>query len=247
MKNIVNKNYYKKKLTTVDAELLTLPTGNLIIRGKRCSHLVNGKEASITKNKKLIQLLCRKKYLLALKKRLNKNISAKSFSQLVDITPEDIIRSLPASFQKMPISYFYHHSIEKWQARPSKENTFKGKKYEIKDDVVVRSKSEFMIGIRLEEYENMYNFLYLYEPAITLGGQTIYPDFIAIDLFTGMVTIWEHFGALHEPGYEKEMNKKMELYLKHGFIPFETLIYTFEFDMNTRRIRDLIENIILAD
>jgi len=247
MKNTIINQHYEKKLTFVEADILRLPAGRLVIRGTRCYHLANGKEVGITKNIKLIRLLLRKKYLITLKKRLNKNISAKSCSELVSIMPEEIIRSLSASYQKMPISYFYHPSVEKWLAKPPRENTYKGKKYKVNDDVVVRSKSEFMIASLLEEYKTKYNFLYLYEPAITLNGQTKYPDFKIIDLFDGKIIIWEHFGALHKPEYEQEMNKKMELYLKNGFIPFETIIYTFEFDMDTTRLRDIIENIILAD
>jgi len=247
LKKIIIDQYYEKWLSTINAELLILPKGRGAKKGTRFYHVVNGKEIGITKNTELIRMLCRKRYLLALKKRLEKNISiSKPISKLISIKPEEIIRSLPESFQSMPISYFYHPSVEKWLTRPTKENTHEGKTYEIKEGVVVRSKSEYMIGGLLESYINMYNFLYLYEPVLTLDGRTKFPDFIIIDLFTGKVIIWEHFGALHEPEYEKEMNKKMELYLANGFIPFETLIYTFEFDMNTRRLKDLIENIILT-
>lgn len=246
MKNTMIDQYYKKILSSVDAELLTLPAGRLVIRGTRYYHLVNGKEIGITRNTKLIRLLCRKKYLLVLKKLLEKNTSSKSINKLVSIMPEEIIRSLPTSYQMMPISYFYHPSVEKWLAKPPRENTYKGRKYKISDDVVVRSKSEYMIASLLEEYKSPYNFLYLYEPAVTLNGQTKYPDFSIIDLFTGKILIWEHFGALHIPEYAQEMNKKMEQYLENGYVPFETIIYTFEFDMNTQRLKNLIENVILS-
>jgi len=247
MKKIKIYEYFECMLTAVNDELLKLPAGRLARKGIRYYHVINGKEIGITKNKQLIRLLSRKKYLLELKKRLNKNISTKSSSKHVSIKPEDIIRSLPATYQKVPISYFYHPTVEKWLARPTKENTYQGKKYKINDNVILRSKSEFMIASLLEDYKNIYNFLYIYEPALTLNGQIKYPDFLIIELFTGKIIIWEHFGALHKPEYEQDMIQKMQQYLASGFIPFETIIYTFEFDMDTDRIKYLIENVILAD
>jgi len=240
----VNQYYFEELLSAVTAELLKLPAGRLVQRGKRYYHVVNEKEVGITKKPELIQQLRRKNCLLNLKKRLEKNvlIFSKAISNLVSINPEEIIRTLPASYQDVPISHFNHPTIEKWLARPRKENTFKGKKYEVKKGVKVRSKSEYMIACLLDEY----GIFYLYEVVITLDGETISPDFIIINLFTGKIIIWEHFGALHESKYAKKMNTKMGLYLNHGFIPFETIIYTFEFDMNISRLKKLIEDVILG-
>jgi len=244
MKNIQKElNNYRRILFAVNKELLKLPAGSLIIRGTRYYHATNGEEIGITKNKELIKLLSRKKTLLAFKKRLEQNISVitKSQSKLVSTSYKEIISTLPATFQKLPNSYFFHPSMKKWLAKMDNENTYKGRRYETQRGILLRSKSEYMIACLLEEY----GILYLYEPAINLEGKTKYPDFIILNPFTGKIIIWEHFGALHMPNYEQEMNQKMELYLANGFIPFETIIYTFEFDMNTRRLRSLIENIIL--
>lgn len=100
-----------------------------------------------------------------------------------------------------------------------------------------------MIANLLEEY----NIPYHYEIALQLGTQTKYPDFVIKNPYTGKTIIWEHFGALDQPVYEKNMNDKMQLYQKHGYKAFENLIYTFEFDMmnNQCRLKDLIEQIIL--
>ena len=246
MKNItIQLNNYKKRLLAIDAELLTLPAGNLVVRGARYYHLVDGEEVGITQDVELVQRLFRKRYILALKKIIEKNILiiSKAIGKLTNIAHEEIISTLPASYQKVETSNFFHPSVKQWLAKPQKENSYEGKKYETKNGTVLRSKSEYMIASLLEDYD----ILYRYEPALTLGGKTKYPDFIIIKPFTGEFIVWEHFGSLHEPGYEQKMNKKMELYLDQGLIPFKTLIYTFEFDINIRRLKSLIENIILAD
>jgi len=244
MNNTKIVEYYKKKLSAVNAELLTLPEGCLVIRGTRYYHVVDGKTIGITKNTSLVRLLYRKKYLLSFKKMLDKNISiiSKPASKLHALTHEEIIRTLPASFQEAPSSHFLHSSIEPWLAKSYQKNSYAGRKLETKNGIEVRSKSELMIANLLEDY----NIPYHYEAAFTLAGQTKYPDFIIKQPFDGKLIIWEHFGALHLPKYEETMNDKMELYLANNFIPFETIIYTFEFDMNTRRLKNLIENIILA-
>jgi hypothetical protein len=87
---------------------------------------------------------------------------------------------------------------------------------------------------------------YQYDVALTLDKKTIYPDFTIKNPFNGKLILWEHFGALNQPSYEQRMNDKMRLYMKCGYIPFETLIDTFEFDVGNRcRLLDLIEHIIL--
>ena len=98
-----------------------------------------------------------------------------------------------------------------------------------------------MIANLLEEHDIPYH----YDAEITLATKKIYPDFVIKHPFTGENIIWEHFGALHQEGYEEKMNNKMKLYLKHGYVPFETLIYTFEFDViGNRRLEDLVQGIL---
>lgn len=91
-----------------------------------------------------------------------------------------------------------------------------------------------------------YNIPYRYEAAITLGHQTKYPDFIIKKPSNGKLILWEHFGAFHQPNYVQKMNEKMNLYTKYGYIPFETIIYTFELDIRIpHRLQGLIEATLL--
>ena len=243
MKNITTElNNYKMLLAAVIAELLKLPEGRLVIRGACYYHVINGKEIGITKKDKLIRQLARKRSLLILKKKLERNISivSKAIGRLENINHSEILSTMPASHHALPASYFHHPSMEKWLALPQKQISYKkGTKYETKNGIFVRSRSELMAANILEDY----NIFYLYEPAFPIGGQTEFPDFILIDPISGKFIIWEHFGGLHFPGYIEKMHEKMELYIENGFIPFETIIYTFEFDINVAHLRRLIERV----
>ena len=158
--------------------------------------------------------------------------------------PYHIIQYLSSTYKDSPISYFYHPTVAKFLNKSYNTNNYKTENltYETNGGTLVRTKSELMIANLLDELQIPYR----YEIPIKIGGKVRYPDFTIMDPFTGNIIIWEHFGALHLEGYEKGMNKKMKEYFIHGFRPFETLIYTFEFDTATPgRIKELIEKIIL--
>ena len=247
---IIKLKNYNKELDAVNEELHELPTGRLARRGGLYGHAFNKTEVAITNNAELIYELCRKKYLLIHKKQLNNDISIfdqyinKFESKLQVSVPREIIQSLSPAYQEVPDSYFYHPAAIKWLAEPYDVNPFPlGKtNFTSEKGTKVRSKSEFTIVGVLESY----NIPYRYECALTLDGQTKYPDLIIINPYNGKIIIWEHFGMLDQPGYVKNMNDKMKLYINNGYIPFETLIYTFEFDvMNLRYLKNIVENVIL--
>jgi len=244
---IITLDSCTKELDAVTAELQTLPPGRLVKRGTFYNHVVNRKEVGITGHATLIRQLCRKSYLLARKKLLDRNISIMSLptTKLNSATPKETISSLPNTYQGLPDSYFYHSSIEPWLAAPYPKNPFPLKGTEgIKSEngITFRSKSEYIIADIL----NSYNIPYRYEDAITLGGKRLFPDFKTKNPYNGKLIIWEHFGGLNLPGYGSKMNEKMVLYMKHGYIPFKNLICTFEPDIqNTQLLRNLVENIIL--
>lgn len=235
------------ELESVDQELKQMPKGHLAKRRAFYCHVAGEKAIGITKNKDLIRRLCRKKYLLTRKKQLENNLSI--VSQVVErfdvATPKETIESFSKSYQGLTESYFFHSSINEWLEEPYKKNPYPvegGGNFFSNNGTALRSKSEVLIANQLEKY----NIPYRYDSAFTLGGQTKYPDFVIKKPYTGETIIWEHFGALHQPGYEQKMNEKMELYMKHGYIPFENLIYTLEFDVKKpQRLQYLIEKNVL--
>ena len=251
---IVKSNNYKKILNkeqdVVNNEIEALLAGRLVRRGKLYGHVANGKEVGITKNEDLIIQLCRKKYLQIYEKQIKSSVDVLShcIKKLENApaiaTPKEIIRSMPPAYQGLPESHFYHPSAKAWLLEPYRTNPHPlGEIYHTTPNGIdVRSKSEFGIATELERY----NVPYRYECELILGGQTRYPDFIAINPFTGKEVVWEHFGIIDDHGYVGKMNKKMTLYINHGYIPFENFIYTFEFNvMDIRLLQSLIENIIL--
>ena len=244
MKNqIINLYKIKSEIGDMSVELKTSPKGHLNKRGKYYYHFIGREGSGVSKNKVLIKLLCRKKYILARLEQLERNLSC----AIVDFDhtlPKDLIISFSKTYQEIPISYFYHPSIEAWLKEEVESNS-----YPIKNGfrtsynkILVRSKSEQIIGSLLEEY----GIVYRYDTKLMLDSKTRCPDFIIKNPFTGKEIIWEHYGALHQNKYEESMHEKMHLYLKQGYIPNDTIIFTFEIDISIeQRLVDIIENIIL--
>jgi len=240
---VINLQKVENELEQLQLELTTLPVGHLNRRGKFYFHTINRKDVGITKNPKLIKSLCRKKYVLAQIKLLQKNLLM-PLSEFDDKSPHELIRTFSKTYSELPMSYFYHKSVETWLAKEMTQNPYPiTSGYRTSHHkVLVRSKSEQIIGSLLEEY----GLLYRYDTKLTLGGKSKYPDFIVRNPFTGKEVIWEHFGALHQPQYEESMHEKMNLYSQLGYLPNETIIFTFEIDITTQhRLQNLIEDIIL--
>lgn len=243
---IIKLNDYKKEIEAIDKEVDTLPIGRLVKKGNYYYHVIKGKEVAITKNTNIISKLCRKRYILARKQQLAHNTSILSDdpSQFDDTSPKELIQSFPSTYQDFPYTYFFHPSIEKWLSISHQKNSYPAEEghYFSNNDILFRSKFEVFIANQLEEY----GLPYFYDIALKLGSKKVYPDFIIKKPFNGKTIIWEHFGALHQSEYEQAMNHKMTFYMNHGYIPLETIIYTFESDIKQRnRLKYLIENIIL--
>lgn len=81
--------------------------------------------------------------------------------------------------------------------------------------LAVRSKSELLI---FEALRNA-GFAPEYEKALTLGGQTRYPDFTIDDEISGRLVYWEHLGLLDREDYRRGWEKKLAWYRSHGILP----------------------------
>ena len=70
---------------------------------------------------------------------------------------------------------------------------------------------------------------YLFECEIRLPGYgTANPDFFVLDIKNRRTIIWEHLGKMGDPAYVERNLRKINGYLKLGYIIGETLILTFE-------------------
>ncbi|MBQ9387292.1 MAG: hypothetical protein IJU01_01370 [Lachnospiraceae bacterium] len=89
----------------------------------------------------------------------------------------------------------------------------------------VRSKSEKIIA----DYLYSKGIPYKYERATMLpGGQLIYADFTVLNVRTGQEYILEHFGIMDNPEYAAGTVRKINTYIKNGYLPGDRLIVLFE-------------------
>ena len=89
----------------------------------------------------------------------------------------------------------------------------------------VRSKSEVIIANTLYEY----GVDYLFGCELTLPGVgRVNPDFFVLDIKTRRTIVWEHLGKMDDPSYAERALRKINGYLRKGFIIGETLLLTFE-------------------
>jgi len=83
--------------------------------------------------------------------------------------------------------------------------------------LAVQSKSELLIVEALLSA----GVPFVYEQALTLGGQTRYPDFTIEDDISGRTVYWEHLGMLDRPDYQRRWRRKLAWYREHGILPVE--------------------------
>lgn len=113
-----------------------------------------------------------------------------------------------------------------WASRPESTSAPNQKARIIKcrSGHMVRSKSEGMIDNTLLAARADFR----YEEPLVLGDITIHPDFTIRHPVTGSMLYWEHFGMMDIPKYSLQAAERLDLYVRHGFIPFHNLIITFE-------------------
>lgn len=104
----------------------------------------------------------------------------------------------------------------------------------------VRSKAEVIIANLLF----IRGVPYIYERAIVINGHTVYPDFFIMNVRTGEIIIWEHLGMMGDEKYATKNVRKINEYIKAGFIPGKNLIITMESEgcpLDTEVVKTLIE------
>jgi len=112
----------------------------------------------------------------------------------------------------------------------------------------VRSKSELIIANMLYDAGIPYH----YELILAFDAQpgfldVVYPDFTVMNIRTGKVMYWEHFGMLDSQQYFNEYVKKMENYSAYGYLPGKDVILSFETADNglrTKTVAKLIEQFL---
>ncbi len=238
------------QLHTIQNELNQIGPSRLVCR-KQNGHIFfteynNKKERGITRNKERIQLLARKEYLLAYSKILNTNINALLgfYTKYIDVTPEDIVKSIQKTHPNLPGEIILHPDKGTWSTEPYEKNPFHPEhlQYYTNGGVVVRSKSEREIGNTLEAL----GISYRYDVKIVCGKQIYYADFV-IKRADGSIVIWEHFGREHDRVYMAKNRVRIQDYISLGYRPWDNLIWTLDSDIkNSHNIRRIIKRFILT-
>lgn len=114
--------------------------------------------------------------------------------------------------------------IKEHSERSLSEQFKAGRKHRAKDGTMTRSKSELSIANALIDRD----IKYFFELPLTIGRQTIHPDFTFYSYSRGKVMYWEHAGMLGDEGYRKEFAERVSMYIAGGYVPCVDVIFTFD-------------------
>ena len=244
--NMKDAQLYEVEIDEIKQELAQLPEGRLSKKGAQYYVTIDSVQKGITRDRQKVMQLARKAYLSRRLKHLEWNCSLikKHAYRFKTEDPMEIIWELPAFYQKLPVSYFYHPSVHEQLNYISVGIAWHEEEliYLTNSGIRVRSKSERTIAEALDQK----GIPYRYEAALALGGAKRYPDFTINRPSDGKMFLWEHFGLMNDDGYRQKAVEKLALYAKYGFSPFDSLICTYEQDMqNPAHIYGLIELFLL--
>lgn len=108
----------------------------------------------------------------------------------------------------------------------------------------VRSKSEVIIANALYQA----GIPYRYEQITEFGSVIIAADFIVLSVRRQKFLVWEHFGRMNDPKYQKTYLWKLRKYAKAGLVVGVDLLTTFDDvdgAIDTGQIKKYIEEVIL--
>ena len=108
----------------------------------------------------------------------------------------------------------------------------------------VRSKSEVIIANALYQA----GIPYRYEQITEFGGVVIAADFIVLSVRRQKFLVWEHFGRMNDPEYQKSYLWKLRKYAKAGLVVGVDLLTTFDDAdgaIDAGQVKKYIEEVIL--
>ena len=240
----------RRRLSVLQREYRAIRGGNLHIRYRDGRYFFweynNKSQKGITKNKKLVYQLARKKYLereiSLLEKRVE--IITKASEALVQAAVKANLAYVEEYNKILDIDRIVYSKTElEWIKNKNSANPYlrENLKYRTKQGVMVRSKSERLIGNVLEEK----GLPYVVEPEILIDGKSYYPDFMVLRA-DGTTVIWEHCGLMEDGEYVQRALMKINKYRRIGYVQTDNLIYTFEEDLeNMDRIDEIIDRFIM--
>lgn len=234
------------KLST---QYASLPKGAIVNRnGDYCRFVrENGIQflVPLRNDDALLKELKRRRYIKEGLSKLKTRITAcKSFLKHEEFyDPKKTERALPEQYHGLAdLDVFLENDVNQddWIAEKYSFNSMYVDDFHLTSNgLKTRSKSEAIIGTRLEEN----NMIFRYEPELILGRRRVYPDFAILLPNRRRVVYWEHLGMLDDANYVLSNMHKLNEYVQHGIYLGINLIITYETKMHPLTIRDVDQKI----
>lgn len=232
-------NLVKRKIRILKDNLISAPEGVLYIKHDgevtrfycKLSDQSKLRYLSSLSDNELITKLSNKKYSLqSLKaaeeelKILNRLLKHENDNPLsgiydkLDASVRTLVKPVEISVAEKIRLFKLRIPVDKSQFIRTGQNVIKTTRGEY-----VKSMAEFIIAETMLRYD----VPYIYEDKVKTPDNQIYkPDFTAINIRTGKIMLWEHFGMLENYKYLKDNIMKLESFRMMGCYPGNGLIIT---------------------
>ena len=228
----------ERQLSRYLEELQTLPSGHLIYINRNNKDYyyhyltpkgfrTKSKRVGITNDQPLIHALARKELLQKQCEIVSKNISCleAAIDSYEPVDERALISQMKGAYATLHPDMFTpliqgSGNTQKYQFAFLEEDL----KHMTPLGLRVRSKSELVIAGRLEHF----GLDLVYEPVISLAGQTFRPDFEIISKRTCKTVYWEHAGMMGDIEYMHKFQEKLSVYYEFGIVPWKNLILTYD-------------------
>ena len=226
----------EREIDFLENRLSQLPEGKLICGGSQASPQfyqgLGSKRIYLSKKDwDLVEQLAEKKYYEArlrdCRRQLKGVIAYLEFNNpSLSVAPKLLHSSSKCSKPLAHLLRPKNMALAQW----AESSYVKNDRYpdQLKHDTVrglkVRSKAEAMIVMQLVAHKIPFH----YEEELAIEEIRLYPDFTLRHPKTGAVYYWEHFGCLDDDIYQKNVCKKLQLYMRNHILPSTNLIITWE-------------------
>lgn len=203
--------------------------------------LIKGLTQKEYAGKVLEEIKCQKKIIAEFLKQYNENAIIQTQQKL--IKPKRNVIT-PYIMEDSAFAKYWEEQEQKVKVSINKKIKGYGKEKELEiiteKGETVKSKSEKIIADKLF----LMNVPYVYEVPLKLKGYGyVRPDFKVLNLKERKVFYWEHFGMMDNKEYIEKSVKKINTYVRNGFVQGKNLIITFESGECPLSTRNIEQNI----
>lgn len=162
-------------------------------------------------------------------------------TEFTDTVPSSYIKLMPERLQKLPAEWCLLDEPNEWADAEFEQSSYRPdeKSQTTSRGLSVRSKSEALIAEKLFEF----GVPFRYEQVLHIGNYNYAPDFTVLNVRTGKLYYWEHFGLVNSEKYQERRRKKLSAYEAAGIVPWDNLIATYD-DANGNLDLQFVESII---